>query len=149
MDIHHSHYTNIIQSICSIHHIICEIRDTSRGVLLLVNQHGIPNFYPKFMKVKNLKVILNELSLNTMSNTIGKYIIITFHIVNKPYPCRPYMFITEIILQSSQLCLFGFLPWNPCWKQYSQKISGYATGDTPTLRVPWSLKPHPFSPMPS
>ena len=120
-------------------------RGTSRWALLPVNWYGMPNFYNKFMKVKNLKVILNEFSPNTMSNTIAKYIIITFHIVNlkvilnelfpntmytivkyiiitfhmvnKPYPCHPYMFITEIILQSLQLCLFGILPWNPLLKR--------------------------------
>ena len=30
-----------------------------------------------------------------MSNTIDKYIIITFFIVNNPYSCHPYMCITE------------------------------------------------------
>ena len=30
-----------------------------------------------------------------MCNTIDKCIIITFSIVNNPYPCHPYMFMTE------------------------------------------------------
>ena len=30
-----------------------------------------------------------------MSNTIAKYIIITFSMVNNPYSYHPYMFITE------------------------------------------------------
>ena len=30
-----------------------------------------------------------------MSNTIDKYIRVTFSIVTDPYPCHPYMFITE------------------------------------------------------
>ena len=30
-----------------------------------------------------------------MSNSIDKCIISTFSIVNNPYPCHPYMFITE------------------------------------------------------
>ena len=37
---------------------------------------------------------MNELSPITMSNTIDKYIIITFSIVNNPCPYHPYMFIT-------------------------------------------------------
>ena len=77
---------------------------------------GSQTFTPNLYKVKNLKVILNELFPNTMFNTIGKYIITRFPIVNKPYPCHPYMFITEIILQSSQLRPFGLLPQNPLLK---------------------------------
>ena len=38
---------------------------------------------------------MNELTLNTMSNTIDKYIVITFSIVNNPYRCHPYMFLTQ------------------------------------------------------
>ena len=30
-----------------------------------------------------------------MCNTIHKYIIVTFSIANDPYPCHPYIFITE------------------------------------------------------
>ena len=55
---------------------------------------------PKFLskinnKLKILKVILNELSPNTMSNTFNKYRIITFSKVNNPDLCHPYMLITE------------------------------------------------------
>ena len=32
---------------------------------------------------------------NTMSNTIDKYIIITFSIVTNSYPCHLYIFVTE------------------------------------------------------
>ena len=71
--------------------------------------------------VEQVKVILKELSPNTMSNTITKYTIVTFHIVNKLCPCHPYMFITEIILQSSQLCPFGLLPRNPLLKMVFPK----------------------------
>ena len=38
--------------------------------------------------------MLNELSPNTMSNTVDKYNYV--FIVSKPYPCHPYMSITEI-----------------------------------------------------
>ena len=58
-------------------------RDVSRGVLLLVNRYGILNSYHKLIKNKDLKVILSELSPNTMSNTIDKYITNMFSIVNK------------------------------------------------------------------
>ena len=30
-----------------------------------------------------------------MFNTTDEYIIITFSLVNNPFPCHPYMFITE------------------------------------------------------
>ena len=30
-----------------------------------------------------------------MSNAIDKFIIISFSLVNNPYPCQPYMFITK------------------------------------------------------
>ena len=38
---------------------------------------------------------MNEFSPNIMSDTIGKYIIITFSVVNIPSPRHPYTFITE------------------------------------------------------
>ena len=40
---------------------------------------------------------MNSSFLNTISNAIDKYIIITFSIVNNPYPYHSFMFITEII----------------------------------------------------
>ena len=55
---------------------------------------------------------MNELSPNTLSNTITKYIIITFFIVNNPYPCHPYMFITENY--SSKFTIMSF--WAPALK---------------------------------
>ena len=39
----------------------------------------------------------------------AKYIIITFSIVNYPYPCHPYMFITENY--SSKFTIMSF--WDP------------------------------------
>ena len=44
-----------------------------------------------------------------MSNTIDKYIILTFSIVNHPFLCHPYMFITETY--SSKLTIMYF--WAP------------------------------------
>ena len=41
-----------------------------------------------------------------MSNTIDKYIIMTFSIVNNPYPCYPYKFITENY--SSMITIMSF-----------------------------------------
>ena len=111
-------------------------RDVSRGVLLLVNQHGIANLYPKLIKTKNLNVILNELFHNTLfpgrhttsfrcwhdiircratryqplnDVVFAKYLIITFSIVNNPYPCHPYMFMTENY--SSKFTIISF--WAP------------------------------------
>ena len=37
-----------------------------------------------------------------MSNTIDKYLIFTFSIVNDLYPCHPYMFITEYCFRKSR-----------------------------------------------
>ena len=44
-----------------------------------------------------------------MSNTFDKCIIITFSIVNNPYPCYPYMFMTENCC--SKLTIMSF--WAP------------------------------------
>ena len=41
-----------------------------------------------------------------MPNTIDKYIIIKFFIVNNPYPCHPYMFITKN--NSSKFTIMSF-----------------------------------------
>ena len=41
-----------------------------------------------------------------MSNTIDKYNITTFFIVNDPYQCHPYMFINEIF--SSKFTIMSF-----------------------------------------
>ena len=56
-----------------------------------------------------------ELFPNVMSNTIDKYILITFSIVNNPYLCHPYMFITENY-SSEFKCPFELLPQNPMLK---------------------------------
>ena len=61
---------------------------------------------------KNLEVILKELSPNTMPNTIDNYIIITFSIVNNPYPCDPYIFVTKNY--SSEFTIMSF--WAPALK---------------------------------
>ena len=77
-----------------------------------------PLWDPKFIsqinkkKKKNLKVILNELSLNTMSNAIDKYIIIQFSIVNNPY--HPYMFMNENYSSRFTIIFLGFCPEIPC-----------------------------------
>ena len=47
-----------------------------------------------------------------MSNTIDKYIIITFSIVNSPYTSYPYMFITENYF--SKYIIMSF--WPPALK---------------------------------
>ena len=47
-----------------------------------------------------------------MSNAIDKYIIIVFSMVNNPYPCHPYMFITENY--SSEFTIISF--WAPALK---------------------------------
>ena len=63
-----------------------------------------------------------------MSNAIDKYKIITFSIVNNPYPCHPYMFITENY--SSKFTIISFwapAPKSPAEINISQKISGYVT----------------------
>ena len=45
-----------------------------------------------------------------MSNTIGKYNIMTFFIVNDPYQCHPYMFINEIFSSKFTIMSFGLFP---------------------------------------
>ena len=63
---------------------------------------------------------MNELSpkaMSNMSNTIDKYIIITFPIVNNPHSCHPYMFITENY--SSKLTIMSF--WAPAPKSPAEK----------------------------
>ena len=50
--------------------------------------------------------------LNTMSNTIAKYIIIAFSKVNNPYSYHPYMFVTENY--SSKFTIMFF--WVPALK---------------------------------
>ena len=69
-----------------------------------------------------------ELFLSTLSNTIDKYIIITFSIVNNPYLCHPYIFNWKLFFKIHHYILLGSCPEIPCWK-----ISGYFT------RIPWSL----------
>ena len=86
-----------------------QLRDISRGVLQPVNWYGIPNSYPKLVKTKNLRVILNEFYPITMFNKIDKYIIITFFIVNIGYPCHLYMLITDSC--SSEFTIISF--WAP------------------------------------
>ena len=62
--------------------------------------------------------MLNELSPNTMSNTIDKYIIITFSIVNNPYPWHLYMSITENY--SSNFTIMSF--WASARKSPVEKV---------------------------
>ena len=56
---------------------------------------------------------MNELSPNTMSNTVDKYIISTFFIANTFYPCHPYMFITGIYFSMFAIMTF----WTPAPKR--------------------------------
>ena len=67
-------------------------------------------------KVKNFKAILNDLSSNTMSNGVDKYIKNTFSIVNTPYPCHWYVFITEN--SSPKFAIMSF--WTPAPKSPSE-----------------------------
>ena len=58
-----------------------------------------------------------------MSNTIDKYIIITFSIINSPHLCHPYMFITENY--SSKLTIMSFwatAPRSPAEKVFPQNL---------------------------
>ena len=80
-----------------------------------------------------------------MSNTIDKYILITFSEVNNPYPCNPYMFITENY--SSDLTIVSF--WAPALKSPAEngipkKISGYVTANIFLLYCFISLKERTF-----
>ena len=59
---------------------------------------------------------MNELSTNTVSNTIDKYIIITFSIVSNPYPCHPFIFMTENY--SSKFTIVFF--WAPALKSLAE-----------------------------
>ena len=51
-----------------------------------------------------------------MSNTIDKYIRVTFSIVTDPYPCHPYMFITENYSSKFTIMYFGLLSQNSLLK---------------------------------
>ena len=74
---------------------------------------------PKFLSQINkkneiLKVILNELSPNPMSYKIGKYIIITFSIVNNPFPCHIYVYNRKLFFKVHDYILLGSCPEIPC-----------------------------------
>ena len=63
-----------------------------------------------------------------MPNTIDRYII-AFSLVNNPYPCYLYMFITENY--SSKFTIMSFwtsAPKSPAENGISKKFSGYVTG---------------------
>ena len=55
--------------------------------------------------------------MSNMSNTVDKYIIITFPIVNNPHSCHPYMFITENY--SSKITIMSF--WASALKSPAEK----------------------------
>ena len=55
-------------------------------------QRGFTTSQPVWDPKSNPK---SKLSPNPISNAVNKYIIIVFSIVNNPYPCRSYIFITE------------------------------------------------------
>ena len=65
---------------------------------------------------KILKIILNELSPNTVFNTIDKYIISIFSIVNNSFPCHPYMFVTKNYY--SKFTIMSF--WAPALKSVAE-----------------------------
>ena len=70
-----------------------------------------------------------------MSNTTDKYIIITFSIVNNPYPCYPYMFTTENYFSKFTIMSFWARVLKfPAENGIPKKISGYCH-----LRGYWSL----------
>ena len=76
---------------------------------------------------------MNELSPNTVFNTIDKYIISIFSIVNNSFPRHPYMFVTKNYY--SKFTIMSF--WSPIPKstaanEIPKKISGYFT-DTRTM----------------
>ena len=52
-----------------------------------------------------------------MPNTIDKFIIISFSIVNNKYPCHPYMFLTKN--SSPKLAIMSF--WDPAPKSPAEK----------------------------
>ena len=98
--------------------MFCSIHDFTSKTLQRPIQRGFATGQPvwelKFLpqidkKTKTLKVILNELSPNTISNTIDKGTIVTFSIVNNPCPCHSYMFTTEKC--SSKFMIMSF--WAP------------------------------------
>ena len=102
---------------------------------------GQPVWDPKFLsqinkKLKILKIILSELSHNTMSNTIDEYIIIAFSIVNNPYPCHPYMFITENY--SSKFTIMSF--WAPALKSLAENGIPKKSLDTSLITETSALK---------
>ena len=66
---------------------------------------------------------MSELSPNAMSDTIDKSIIFTFFIVNNPYACHPYLFITENYSSKFMIIFFGLLPQNSLLKMEFPKKS--------------------------
>ena len=69
------------------------------------------------------------ISPSTMSNTIDKYIIITFSIINNLNPCRPYICITENY--SSKFMTMSFLASAP--KSPAEKVIPKKSLDTMTI----------------
>ena len=56
---------------------------------------------------------MNELFPNAIYNTIDEYIIITFSILNNPYQCHPYIFITENYFSKFTIMSFWAPALNP------------------------------------
>ena len=71
------------------------------------------------------------ISPSTMSNTIDKYIIITFSIINNLYPCCPYICITESY--SSKFLTMSFLASAP--KPPAEKVIPKKSQDTLTIVI--------------
>ena len=63
-----------------------------------------------------------------MANTINKDKIIALSIVNNSDKCNVNILITENYCTKFTIVIFGFCTAIPCYKQYSKKISGFATG---------------------
>ena len=71
-----------------------------------------------------------------MSITIDKYIIITFSVVNSPFPYHPYMFITENY--SSKLTITSF--WAPALKSSAENGIPKNSLDTSLLMMSEKMK---------
>ena len=81
-------------------------------------------------------MILNEVSPSTVSNTFDKYIIITFYIVNNPYPCYPYKFITENYSSKITIMLFGApAPKSPAENGIPKKVLDTSLTSLPHYKI--------------
>ena len=73
--------------------------------------------------------------VSTLNDVVfAKYIIVTFSIVNNPYSCQPYMFITENY--SSKFTIMSF--WDPALKSPANNGIPKKSLDT-SLNLYWQL----------